>query len=152
MLNYHIEAAGLSDLGELHRLEKEIFALDAWPWIDLFLILVMPGFIRLKAVVEGRIVGFIAADMRRSAGIGWIVTLGVRETHRRHGIGQALLLRCEELMKTRLVRLSVRKSNRGAILLYQQTGYHLLDTWSNYYSGGEDALVFEKAILPKNHP
>lgn len=152
MFDYHIEKAGFRDIGDLHRLEKEIFELDAWPWIDLFITLVMPGFIRLKAVAGGKMVGFVAGDMRRRGGLGWIVTLGVSETCRRQGVGQALLLRCEELMNTRLVRLSVRRSNLGAIRLYEQAGYHLLDTWKNYYNGGEDALILEKVVLPKNHP
>lgn len=150
MINYQIEKAGLKDIGEVHRLEREIFELDAWPWIDLFITLVMPGFIRLKAVVDGKLVGFVAGDTRRRAGLGWIVTLGVSEAYRRQGVGQALLLRCEELMNTRLVRLSVRKSNQGAIRLYEHVGYHILDTWKNYYNGGEDALILEKVIVPKN--
>lgn len=145
-MDYCIENAGWRDFRDLYWLEKKVFAQDAWPWFDLLAVLTFPGFVRLKAVCEGRMIGFVAGETRRSDGAGWIVTLGVLPEFRRRGVGQALLRKCESLLHTRRVRLCVRKSNYPALKLYQQEGYVIYTTWANYYHGGEDALVLEKVI------
>ena len=139
-----IVKAGIKDIAALRRLERECFELDAWPMIDLIAVLLIPGIVRLKAVVDSDMAGFIAADLRRSQRTGWIVTLGVRPAYRRHGIARQLLLACMESMDVLRFRLSVRKSNYAALRLYAQQGFHMVDTWANYYAGGEDALVLEK--------
>jgi len=139
-----IEKAKINDLGPLRKLEKECFPLDAWPLIDLITMLLLPGVVRLKAVVDGGMVGFIATDMRRSQNVGWIVTLGVLPAYQRRGIARTLLLACMEHVNVACFRLSVRRSNTAALRLYTQQGFRIVDTWSRYYNGGEDALVLEK--------
>lgn len=139
-----IVKAGLRDLPSLHRLERECFALDAWPLIDQAAVLLLPGVVRLKAVIAGRMVGFIASDLKKVQNVGWIVTLGVLPAYQRRGIARALLLACMDQMDVRCVRLSVRRSNQPALHLYARQGFRLVDTWGNYYIDGEDALVLEK--------
>lgn len=136
--------AGIRDLRALHQLERECFELDAWPLIDLIAVLLLPGIVRLKAVIDGQMAGFIAADLRRSQKLGWIVTLGVRPPFRRRGIARQLLLATMDRVDYPRYRLSVRKSNEAALKLYLQEGFQVVDTWTRYYSGGEDALVLEK--------
>lgn len=145
-MEYHIEKAGWRDFFDLYRLEKKVFAQDAWPWFDLLIVLTFPGFVRLKAVADAQMIGFAAGEIRRGDGAGWVVTLGVLSEYRRQGIGQALLRECERLLNSRRIRLCVRKSNLPALKLYQQEGYVVYTTWSNYYHGGEDALVLEKIV------
>lgn len=146
-MDYHIEKAGWRDFPGLYRLEKVVFEQDAWPWFDLLVVLTFPGFVGLKAVANDHMIGFVAGELRRRDGAGWIVTLGVLPEYRRMGIGQALLRQCENQLNSRRIRLCVRKSNLLALKLYQQEGYVIYTTWLNYYHGGEDALVLEK-ILP----
>jgi ribosomal-protein-alanine N-acetyltransferase len=55
-----------------------------------------------------------------------------------------LLAECEDALGMPVIRLSVRASNHAAICLYESAGYLLVDRWKKYYTGGEDALVFEK--------
>lgn len=136
--------AGIRDLAALRRLERECFSLDAWPLIDQAAVLLLPNVVRLKAVVDGQMVGFIAADLRRGKNIGWIVTLGVLPAYQRRGIARALLSACMEQMNVACVRLSVRRSNLPALRLYAQQGFKMVDVWRNYYMGGEDALILEK--------
>jgi ribosomal protein S18 acetylase RimI-like enzyme len=142
-----IQTASWHDLGQLRQLEQECFGEDAWPLIDIIGVLTMPGVIRLKAVSEDQMVGFIAGDPRSSEGVGWITTLGVKKTFRRQGIAQAMLAICEEQMGMRRVRLCVRRDNDPAIKLYEQNGYRMVDIWSNYYGQSRDALVLEKERL-----
>jgi len=146
-MDYLIEKASWRDFFDLYRLEKTVFARDAWPWFDLLIVLTFPGFVRLKAVSSGQMIGFAAGEFRRGDGAGWVVTLGVLPEYRRKGVGQALLRQCEEWLNSKRIRLCVRKSNLPALKLYQQEGYVVYTTWPNYYQGGEDALVLEK-ILP----
>jgi ribosomal protein S18 acetylase RimI-like enzyme len=143
---YRIEQATLSDLGALRQLEKECFGSDAWPWLDLVLVLSLPGIIRLKAVINDRLVGFISGERRLVEKCGWITILCVDSAFRKRGIARALLTRCETNLNMRAIRLSVRRSNGDALRLYQQAGYHSYTIWSKYYSGGEDALVLEKKL------
>jgi len=138
-----------SDLGAVRRLEKECFGADAWPWLELVLVLTLPGIIRLKAVVGEELVGFISGERRIGEKCGWITILCVSSAYRRRGIARALLSRCEADLNMQTVRLSVRRSNIEAIRLYDQSGYQSHKVWPRYYSGGEDALVLEKRRLQK---
>jgi ribosomal-protein-alanine N-acetyltransferase len=102
-----------------------------------------PNVVRLKAVHDDQMIGFVAGDKKSSA-LGWIATIGILPDYRRQGIAAALLLECETQMKVASIRLSVRLGNTGAIRLYENFGYQRVDIWPKYYQDGADALVFEK--------
>ena len=139
-----IETASWRDLNELRSIERTCFPKDFWPLWDLIGVLSLPGVIRLKAVCDSRMVGFVAADVRRSENLAWIATICVLPEYRRQGIGTALLEKCERKVPMPRIRLSVRMSNLPAIRLYEQLGYRRYSTWPRYYSDGEDALILEK--------
>ncbi len=109
-------------------------------------VLTFPGVVRLKAEIDGVMVGFIAADLKRHADLAWISTLGVLPEYRRNGVGSHLLAACEGQLPVSRVRLSVRASNQPALQLYTQFGYQQYGVWKRYYSDGEDALVLEKDL------
>ncbi len=142
----HVEIipATWRDLTALQRLEKACFTEDSWPIWDLLGVLSFPNVVRLKAVVDKQLVGFIAGDERNSSNLTWIVTLGVLPPYRRMGIGRALLAECESRISLPAIRLTVRRSNEAALRLYQEFGYQQIGVWANYYIGKEDALVLEK--------
>jgi len=139
-----LENAGWRDLGDLRNLEVVCFQEDAWSLWDLISILTLPGIIRIKAVVDDRLAGFVAGDPHPDENTGWITTIGVLPVFQRQGIGRELLERCEAAMEQRFVRLCVRRSNLPALAMYEQTGYTQVTTWQKYYRSGEDALVLEK--------
>ena len=139
-----IQPASIRDLGALRRLERACFDKDAWPLLDLMAVLTWPDVIRLKAVDQGEMIGFIAGDPRPSQGAVWIATIGVDPSYQRRGIGHGLLRACEEQVNLPRVKLTVRISNDGAISLYRKAGYRIVDIWKKYYSDGEDGLVMEK--------
>ncbi len=145
-----IQPASLRDLNVLRSLEHECFERDAWNLLDLIAILTFPDVVRLKAAVDGRMIGFVAGDPRPSEGMAWIATICVAPSHQRRGIGRALLRACEERIKLPRMRLTVRLSNSSAIALYEQEGYHTADIWKNYYNDGEDGMVMEKPLLPRS--
>ncbi len=141
---YTIEPATWHDLNALRHVEKICFPKDAWPLLDLIGILTFPNIIRLKAVADGQMVGFVAGDIKRSEKLAWIATIGVLPEYRGRGIGAALLAACEEKLDVPVVRLVVRESNATAIRLYERFGYGMLGRWRKYYSDGEDGTVMEK--------
>lgn len=141
-----ITNANLKDLRGLQQLERACFELDAWPLLDLMAVLTWPGVVRLKAEQGGRMVGFVAGEVKAREEVGWITTIGVLPAYRRQGIAAALLAACEQSMHMPRVRLSVRRSNLPAIQMYARFGYVKIDVWPGYYNGGEDALVLERKI------
>jgi len=141
-----ILSANLLDLNALRKLEKESFDRDAWPLIDLLAVLTFSEVIRLKAVKDNRMIGFIAGDPHPRDGWGWIATIAVDPNFRRRGVGTALLHACEKQLGVPKARLTVRLSNQGAIHLYEREGYATIDVWKAYYTDGEDAMVMEKTL------
>jgi len=139
--------ANWRDLTVLRTIEQVCFPKDVWPLWDLIGVLTLPNVVRLKAIAEGKMVGFIAGDIRRSEGVSWIATIGVLPEFRRRGIGAALLQACEQRLDTPHIRLSVRTSNLVALRLYEGFGYRHYTLWERYYSDGEDATVLEKSRL-----
>jgi len=144
--------ASWRDLNAVRQIENVCFPKDAWPLWDVIGVLTLPNVVRLKAEVEGRVVGFIASDIRAAEQTAWIATIGVLPTYRRRGIGTALLRACEGSVSTQRVRLNVRVSNEAAIHLYKELGYTHAGIWSKYYPDSEDALILEKMLHEPSRP
>ena len=139
-----IMPANWRDLGELRRLERECFPLDAWPLLDLIGVLSLSKVVRLKAVIREQMIGFVAGEKRSARDMAWIATICVLPGYQRRGIASRLLDACEERLDVDRIRLSVRAENTAAIRLYQGFGYHRVGSWASYYQDGADAIVFEK--------
>jgi len=144
-MSIEIITATIRDLNPLRDLENICFPEDAWSLFDLVAVLTFPGVIRLKAVQDEGMIGFIAGDPRTSQGFSWIATFGVLPEYRRKGIGRELLHQCEGQLSTPRIRLSVRLANKNAIQLYRDEGYQTIDIWEKYYKDGSDAVVMEKS-------
>jgi len=95
------------------------------------------------ASVEERVIAF--AGMWVIMDEAHITTLGVLPDYRRRYIGERLLVRLLEIARSlgaRRSTLEVRKSNTGAIRLYEKFGFTAAAVRRGYYSDtGEDALV-----------
>lgn len=89
------------------------------------------------------IVGFVGLWMLPDE--AHIVTIAVRESHRRRGIGEKLLLAALDLARERnesVVTLEVRVSNEPAIKLYEKYGFEQVGLRPRYYSDNrEDAYI-----------
>jgi ribosomal-protein-alanine N-acetyltransferase len=74
-----------------------------------------------------------------------IVTIAVRESHRRRGIGEMLLIAAIDLAREKgqsIVTLEVRVSNAAAIQLYEKYGFEEAGLRPRYYSDNrEDAYI-----------
>ncbi len=139
-----ISPATLRDLRQAMRLEHLCFGTDAWPVLDVMSVLVWPGGVRLRAMLDHTLIGLITAEPAWKDGISMITTVGVDPDHRRLGVGSALLAGCESLLPGEKIRLTVREDNQPAIRLYEQFHYTYLTKIANYYRDGRSGLVMEK--------
>ncbi len=136
--------AGWRDWPGVRELEKACFGPDAWGCLDLLLALTGPSSLRLKVVAGKRLVGFAMGDPHPAEGYAWIATLGIHPEFQRQGLGARLLAAVESGLTPPLLKLTVRQSNVPAIKLYENAGYKAVQTWENYYAGGEAGIVMEK--------
>lgn len=142
-----IQQATWRDIWKLRRLEKLCFSPeDAWPLIELLRVLTFPDTVRLKIDQGDEMIAFLAGEIRRKEGVGWIITIGVDPTWHGRGLGKRLLAEGEKALDMQRVRLTVRASNESAIRMYLKSGYRKIGHVEKYYFGGEDGLVFEKLI------
>ncbi len=96
---------------------------------------------------DGRVVGYVLAKMEEDETKpphGHITSLAVLRTHRKRGIATMLMRRSqvemEHVFGAKFVSLHVRKSNRAAFHLYNETlKYEINDIERGYYADGEDA-------------
>ena len=144
--NVEILPANLWDLNAVRELEHLSFPLDEWPLIEMIGVLSLPSIERWKAVIKDKLVGFIAADIRKRQQVAWIATIAVHPDFRGQGIGGELMQIAEKRSGMPVIRLSVRASNKAAQKLYQGRGYEQIEVWPKYYQGDEDAIVMEKKL------
>ncbi|MFN4294566.1 MAG: GNAT family N-acetyltransferase [Thermoflexales bacterium] len=143
---FTIARAGLLDLPSIWRVEQAAFGSDAYDLLTLLGLALTPGMVRLKAVGDARMVGFVAGEINKREGCGWIITIAVHPRAQGRGIGAALLLAAERALGASRVKLTVRRSNARAISLYERCGYAWVNTYRRYYHDGEDGLVMEKQL------
>jgi ribosomal protein S18 acetylase RimI-like enzyme len=141
-----ISLATLWDMANIRKLEQAAFEKDSWPLIEMIGVLTFSSVVRWKAELGEKLIGFVAADIRKIRRLAWIATIAVDPLYRRMGIANLLMQKAEYEVKVERMRLSARASNLSAIQLYQKRGYEQIDVWPAYYSGGEDAVVMEKVL------
>lgn len=80
---------------------------------------------------------------------GHVVSVAVMPDHRRKGLGDALMTRAMEGMRSYNAKqcyLEVRVSNDLAVNLYRKMGFGIARTVRGYYADGEDAYVMSKKL------
>jgi [ribosomal protein S18]-alanine N-acetyltransferase len=104
----------------------------------------------LVADDDGGIVAFVIVEVHQTRRSATIVTLDVRETHRRSGEGTRLLMRAEDILSKHGVErydLQVDVNNRAAIRFYKKHGLETVRTLRNYYANGNDAFLMVKQLM-----
>ncbi len=112
----------------------------------------------LDSIRDGATNVAVARDGRRLAGFGIMVyreeeahllLLAVQASHRRRGIGSALVgwLEAPALAAgIGMVRLEARTANRGALAFYRRLGYKEMQVIRGYYRGREDCIWIAKDL------
>ncbi len=103
----------------------------------------------LVAEEDGTIVAFLVMEVQPGRRRATIVTLDVRESHRRSGYGTHLLARAENILSSYGVEvydLQVDVTNRGAIVFYKRHAFKMVRTLKRYYANGNDAYLMMKEL------
>lgn len=132
-----IRRFALRDLERILEIEKESFPKS--PWADVaFLewsVHEPDGF--LVAEKSGEIIGYVIC-----ARDGYVVSIAVRKTERRKGIGTALC--CSAIKRLGLQNQNLtahcRASNASAIKFFETIGFRVARRIKAYYEDDEDAI------------
>jgi ribosomal protein S18 acetylase RimI-like enzyme len=117
---------------------------------DLTEYLKFPNADCIVALDGDKIAGFCLTAHRREQ--GYIVTIDVLESYRRHRVGTLLLDECEKRMwadGVRIVNLETATDNDAAIAFWKKHGYRTRTIRKEYYPGGQDAFAMRKTLEPK---
>jgi ribosomal protein S18 acetylase RimI-like enzyme len=138
------------ELPALVELDGRIFGQLAYPFFVLRQFHDVHDDDLLVVEEHGRLVGYSLGVCATTAGLGWILGLGVDPDARGHGYGE-LLARATfarlTLRGVRRVRLTVRGENDVAAGLYGKLGFEPVCEVADYLGPGESRVVLE-ARLP----
>jgi len=141
------------DFSALWRLDQRCFPEGiAYSKTMLKYFLKLPSADGTVAEDSGKIVGFILTE--ENPPLAHVITLDVAESHRRQGVGSALLAESERNLSLRGVRtvlLETSTENEAAVAFWQKHGYRIEATLRRYYLRRIDAYEMRK-ILPGAAP
>jgi GNAT superfamily N-acetyltransferase len=103
----------------------------------------------LVALLDDVPVGYVSLMLNIAPLTAWATDLAVVRRLRRHGIGSALLLACEEWGSThdcRRLVLEMQPKNYPAIQMAQKLGFDFCGYNDRYFAKHDIALFFAKAL------
>ena len=151
-----LRGAEIADLDALLAIDRECFRRGiAYSRAELRYYLSLPRSFSLVGEDEKpkQILGFAIAEtyLEKGLPIGHIVTIDVRVSARRQGLGRTLmdsLLAHLAAAGAKEVRLEVAVENTLAQAFYREFGFSQTGRIRGYYMGKLDALVMEKKFDP----
>jgi [ribosomal protein S18]-alanine N-acetyltransferase len=130
-----------ADLPQVVAIERRAFP-TPWSLAMFVLELSKPSGFCLAAMVEEELVGYLVCS--RYDTVWHVMNVAVDPDRRRRGIASALLGALLERLDApdAQLTLEVRRSNRGAVELYERFGFRAAGVRRRYYAdNGEDAVV-----------
>jgi len=137
------------DFAALHKLDQACFVpgISYSRW-SLQYFLNLPTADCLVAEEGKKIVGFVLAE--ENPPLGHIITLDVADSHRREGLGTALLREIEQhfvFQGVQSVLLETAVDNESGIAFWQHHGYRTEAVVKRYYLGRIDAFEMRKRLV-----
>ncbi len=137
------------DFAALHRLDQSCFPAGiSYSKTTLHYFLTISSADCIIAADGKQIAGFILTE--ENPPLAHVITLDVAESHRRHGVGSALLAESEKNLALRGVRsilLETAIDNEAAVAFWKRHGYRIEAVLKRYYLGRLDAYEMRK-LLP----
>jgi [ribosomal protein S18]-alanine N-acetyltransferase len=129
-----------ADLPQVVAIERRAFT-TPWSLAMFVLELSKPSGICLAASIEGELVGYLVCS--RYDTVWHVMNIAVEPERRRRGIASALMgALLERVGEQAQVTLEVRRSNQGAVALYERFGFRSAGVRRRYYAdNGEDAVI-----------
>lgn len=134
------------DLQEIQEIEEKSFE---HPYSEeTFQLFQNSDYFLVAEIKEDQLGGYIIGEERQEYSL--IVSLAVRPSHRRKGIGSSLIQELRKKMNNNRFLLVVRKSNNVAQRFYQSMGFSEKGIIEDYYQNDEDGIVMESSY-PNSH-
>jgi len=133
------------DLEKIQQLDAEVYGDNAYSYVMLRQFLDIAGeLFQVCKDDKGNVIayGIIASSV--SQGSGWLLSLVVSLSHRRKGIGVALvsqLLNKASLSSLKKIYLTVVPGNDAAISLYKRLGFTTMKVEYHCFGKNEDRIV-----------
>ncbi|OAV97890.1 N-terminal acetyltransferase A complex catalytic subunit ard1 [Puccinia triticina 1-1 BBBD Race 1] len=138
-----MQHCNLMNLPENYQMKYYMYHLLTWPQLSF-----------VGVDQKGRVVGYILAKMEEDPTDephGHVTSISVLRTYRRLGLANKLMQQSQKAMRNvfgaKYVSLHVRKTNRAALSLYQDTlGFAVKEIEKKYYADGEDAYSMRMVL------
>jgi ribosomal-protein-alanine N-acetyltransferase len=134
------------DFAALHRLDQSCFPAGiSYSKTTLHYFLTIASADCVVAVDGARIAGFVLTE--ENPPLAHIITLDIAESHRRQGVGTALLAESERNLSLRGVRsvlLETAIDNEAAVAFWKRHGYRIEAVLKRYYLRRLDAYEMRK--------
>jgi [ribosomal protein S18]-alanine N-acetyltransferase len=129
-----------ADLPQVVAIERRAFT-TPWSLAMFVLELSKPSGICLAAMIEGELTGYLVCS--RYDTVWHVMNIAVEPERRRRGIASAMLTALfERIGDDARITLEVRRSNTGAVALYERFGFRSAGVRRRYYvDNGEDAVI-----------
>ena len=138
------------DLSRLLEIENSCFTMDILSRRSMQRF-IQPGAHELTvAVLDQEIVAYVLILYRTGTNLARLYSIAVMPECQGKGVARQLMESAETAGRERLcafMRLEVNVNNTAAINLYEKSGYRTIDTITDYYEDGTDALRMEKRIF-----
>jgi [ribosomal protein S18]-alanine N-acetyltransferase len=136
-----------ADLPQVVAIERRAFT-TPWSLAMFVLELSKPSGVCLAAVVETELAGYVVCS--RYDTVWHVMNVAVDPDRRRRGIATALIAALlERIGDDAQVTLEVRRSNAGALALYERFGFRSAGLRPRYYAdNGEDAVIMWRTAPP----
>jgi ribosomal-protein-alanine N-acetyltransferase len=136
-----------ADLPQVVAIERRAFT-TPWSLAMFVLELSKPSGVCLAAVVETELAGYIVCS--RYDTVWHVMNVAVDPDRRRRGIATALIAALlDRIGDDAPVTLEVRRSNAGALALYERFGFRSAGVRPRYYAdNGEDAVIMWRTAAP----
>jgi [ribosomal protein S18]-alanine N-acetyltransferase len=140
---FEIRRAGVEDLDDLERLERECFdEATRFSRRQLRDLLGAPSARAWVLIHEGSVAADAVTLLRPGTQTARIYTLAASTAHRGKGFGKALMKACVDDLRSdgaKRIVLEVSVENAGAIRLYESLGFQKIERLVDYYAPGQDA-------------
>jgi ribosomal-protein-alanine N-acetyltransferase len=129
-----------ADLPQVVAIERRAYK-SAWSLAMFVLELSKPSGICLAAEIDNDLVGYVICS--RYDTVWHVMNVAVDPTQRRRGVATAMLTALvERVGDGAQLTLEVRRTNAGAITLYESFGFRSAGVRRRYYAdNGEDAII-----------
>ena len=136
-----------ADLPQVVAIERRAFT-TPWSLAMFVLELSKPSGVCLAAVIETELAGYLVCS--RYDTVWHVMNVAVDPDRRRRGIATALIgALLERIGDDAQVTLEVRRSNTGALALYERFGFRSAGVRPRYYAdNGEDAVIMWRTAPP----